>query len=431
MRILLINPPNCGRSIPEERYGIDSLRSILRSEPLALETLAGNLDGHEVAIVDLKAAPEALDEALASFAPELAGITAMTCEAQTALALARRVKSATGAIVAVGGVHASADPEFFNRPEVDYVAVGLGKASFRELADALAAGEPDRPVPGVGRTRSGGGLQFQARAFSSKDLVEEKPPRFDLTATYRDTYRLPSLGVTLGCVATAAGCPHRCAFCSIGPLTGGRYFPHAPETVVRDLKLLPPATLTRLVDANSFADPAAALALCRALRDAGLSRPFVADARADTVVRHPELFREWKAAGLKSVVIGFEEIRDEALADWSKGSKAAANAEAVEILHGLGIGIIGDFIASPEYGEADFDALLAYIVERKIDLPMVTVLTPLPGTPLFARMKDRIVIDDLDYYTMTNAVVPTRLPEETFYRRYSDLLRACHKKPSL
>jgi len=43
MRILLVNPPNCGKSIPEERYGIDSLKQIFRGEPLALETLAGNL----------------------------------------------------------------------------------------------------------------------------------------------------------------------------------------------------------------------------------------------------------------------------------------------------------------------------------------------------------------------------------------------------
>jgi len=37
MKILLINPPNCGKSIPEERYGIDSIRQIFRGEPLALQ----------------------------------------------------------------------------------------------------------------------------------------------------------------------------------------------------------------------------------------------------------------------------------------------------------------------------------------------------------------------------------------------------------
>jgi len=52
MNILLVNPPNCGRSIPEERYGIDSIKQIFRGEPLSIEALAGNLRDHEVHIVD-------------------------------------------------------------------------------------------------------------------------------------------------------------------------------------------------------------------------------------------------------------------------------------------------------------------------------------------------------------------------------------------
>src|SRR5690554_1183709 len=131
MKILLVNPPNCGRSIPEERYGIDSIKLILRGEPLALEVLAGNLDGHEVRLVDLKAQPEALSDALAEFRPHLVGLTGVTCEANTVLRLARQSRQAGVSLVAVGGIHASSDPEFFNRPEVDYVVVGLGKASFR------------------------------------------------------------------------------------------------------------------------------------------------------------------------------------------------------------------------------------------------------------------------------------------------------------
>ena len=71
MHILLINPPNCGRSIPEERYGIDVIKMIFRGEPLALETLAGNLPGHDIAIIDLKADPEGLSEDALDFKPDL------------------------------------------------------------------------------------------------------------------------------------------------------------------------------------------------------------------------------------------------------------------------------------------------------------------------------------------------------------------------
>ena len=33
---MLINPPNCGRSIPEEEYGITSLKQIFKGEPFNL-----------------------------------------------------------------------------------------------------------------------------------------------------------------------------------------------------------------------------------------------------------------------------------------------------------------------------------------------------------------------------------------------------------
>ena len=149
MRVLLVNPPNCGRSIPEERYGISSLRQIFRGEPLALEVLAGNLDGHAVEILDLKADPEGLPGTLDRFRPDVVGLTAVTCEANTGLRLAGEIKERCGAVVVVGGVHASNDPTYFNHAHVDYVVVGLGKASFAELVTALVTEkgvvrQPDR-----------------------------------------------------------------------------------------------------------------------------------------------------------------------------------------------------------------------------------------------------------------------------------------------
>jgi hopanoid C-3 methylase len=129
---------------------------------------------------------------------------------------------------------------------------------------------------------------------------------------------------------------------------------------------------------------------------------------------------------LRSVVIGFEEIDDGALGRMNKVNTAAVNREAVTILRELGITIVGDFILSPDYSEADFDALGRYLEENPVDLPMLTVLTPLPGTPLYREMRERIIIDDLDYYTLTNAVTPTRLAEQVFYERYAALLKAGH-----
>lgn len=431
MNILLINPPNCGRSIPEERYGIDSLRQIFRGEPLALEVLAGNLDSHELRIIDLKVEPSSLPGVLASFSPDIVGITGVTCEANTMVRIAREVKESCAAVVVAGGVHASCDPAFFNCQGIDYVVIGLGKASFAELAGAIERGEDASAIAGVARTNPGGELSLVPRRYGLLDLAEQKPPRYDLVAGYRDSYVLASLGIRLGFVASAFGCPFSCSFCCIAPITGGGYLTQSIDAVVRDIRLLPDLPVIRLVDANTFGNTGHARQLADAIVGAGIRKNFIADVRSDTVVRHPELMRVWKEAGLRSVVIGFEEIADTDLARMNKANSVAQNDEAIGILHDLGITIVGDFIISPGYDEDRFDALGRYLEERRIDLPILTVLTPLPGTPLHGAMQEQIVIHDLDYYTLTNAVVPTRLAEKRFYERYAGLVKASHARARL
>ncbi len=426
MNILLVNPPNSGKSIPEERYGIDSIKQILRGEPLALEVLAGNLEDFDVRIVDLKAAPGSLQETLVNFRPDIAGLTGVTCEANSVLALAKEIKESCGAITVVGGIHASNDPEFFNRKEVDYITVGLGKASFRELVMALADGNISPTISGVARTNPGKELVFAPRKFTTNDLVDKKPPAYELVRQYRPEYFLPRLQLDMGFVVTAFGCPFNCSFCCIGGLTGNRYLTHDIDSVIRDIRLLGDIPVIRLLDANTFGNIDHARQLCEAIRQSGISKQFFADVRSDTVVKHPELMREWKEAGLRAVIIGFEEINDEGLRRMNKANLVATNTEAISILHEIGITIIGDFIVSPDYSEDDFDKLGIYISENGVDLPMITVMTPLPGTRLHYEMADKIIIDDLDYYTLTNAVVPTLLDEKVFYEHYATLLKEGH-----
>ena len=421
MNILLINPPNSGKSIPEEQYGIDGIKMIFRGEPLALETLAGNLDGHDVSITDLKAAPESLWEDVERLRPDLVGITGVTCEANAVLSIARDLKAHSDPVVVVGGHHASCDPEFFNREGVDYVVAGLGKRSFRELVDALAANRPVDGIPGVAGTDPDGPLRLTPRTFTNADLVDDRPPRYDLVEQHRDKYVMSGVGGKIGFVATAFGCTHRCAFCAVPNTTGGRYLIHSVDAVMRDIELLGDIPLVRLTDANTFGDVRASEELGRRIIERGWEKKFVADVRSDTVVRHPELFSLWKTAGLATAVIGFEEISDERLAGYNKKTAAAVNVRAMEILQELGIRIIGDFIVSPDYTEKDFTALERFVAAHAIDLPLPSVLTPLPGTPLHDRMKDRITIHDLDYYTFLNAVVPTRMPEAEFYETYAGL----------
>ncbi len=428
MNILLINPPNCGRSIPEERYGIDSLKQIFRGEPLALEELAGNLLQHDVRIVDLKADPAGLDEILSHFIPDVVGITGVTCEANSVLQLASQIKQYGQPVVVVGGIHASNDPAFFNHQDVDYIVVGLGKKTFADLVFSLEAGdESDIMLPGLIRTNPGSEIPRPKHCNSVVDLVEDKPPAYNLVVQYRSHYILEKLAVNMGFVASAYGCPHRCSFCCIKGQTGAKYLTKSIDAVVRDIKLLGDIPVIRLVDANTFGDIERAKKLSRALIGSGLKKQYLADIRSDTVVHHPDMLLAWKQAGLRAVIIGFEGISDSSLSAMNKANRASINTEAIAILNDMGITIVGDFIISPDYDESDFEGLGNYLANNTIDLPMITVMTPLPGTDLYDQQKSQIINHNLDYCTLTNAITKTKLDEKKFYTLYAELLAASHR----
>lgn len=430
MKILFVNPPNCGRSIPEEEYGITSLKQIFKGEPFNLEVLAGPLIGHDVLIFDGKCETEkAFWKTLDDFSPDIVGFTSLTCETNTVVKYAAALRKKSKAMIVVGGNAATYHPESFNRAEFDFIVVGLGKKSFMQLVDRLAAGRSSEGIAGVAQIIPGERLSFTPRKFGKADVMEDIAPRYDLVAKYRSQYFLEQLGLTMGFVITAYGCTHACSFCTIPGMTGGKYLIHGADAVLRDIQLLGDIPFIRMVDANTFGHAKQAFDLCEKILKAGIRKKFFADVRADTIVKHPDLLKNWKEAGLYAVVVGFEDVADERLKTYNKKYKGSVISGAIDILHDLGIVIVGDFIASPQYSENDFDQLERFIISNKIEIPVLSILTPIPGTPLYDEMKPDILIEDLDYYTFTNAVTKTKMSEALFYKTYAGLVKRLHEKP--
>ena len=239
MNILLINPPDSGRSIPEEEYGVTSIKQIFKGEPFCLEVIAGALSGHDVMILDLKCEKEeSLWRTIADFRPRVIGFTAVTCEANTVLRYARKIREVGDAVTVVGGNHATCDPSYFNRQEIDYVVIGVGKKSFSELIRHIQKGDRGTAIPGIAKTSAGSSLSFLPRNYGADDLMDHCPPRYDLVERYREHYVLEKLGMRMGFVMTAYGCTHACSFCTIPGTTGGQYLLHSSDSVIRDIFLL-------------------------------------------------------------------------------------------------------------------------------------------------------------------------------------------------
>jgi len=65
--------------------------------------------------------------------------------------------------------------------------------------------------------------------------------------------------------------------------------------------------------------------------------------------------------------------------------------------------------------------------EKRISAPQFSILTPLPGTSLFARFRGQLITDNYDMFDFMHCVLPTRLALEDFYSEFCSLYRTAYQ----
>ena len=414
MKILLVQPP-----IPDP-----ALAFSYATEPLGLETIAASVPDHDVALVDLRFSKVSFRTIFEQERPALVATGGDTVNYYDVLTIIEEAKRLDPRVLTVvGGHHAAMRPEDFARPDVDAIVLGLGEQTFPALVEAWEAGRELTEIAGLALPR-GGDLHRTPPRPLPKDLDSSPSPRRDLVARYRQSYR--AFGHPIGLVNTSRGCPFHCKFCSIIHEMGSRYLTKSPERVIAELADVP-QDYVRFADGNTFGSPGRARRLAAALEGARLGKRFMIDARADTIVRHPELFEAWRRVGLRMVAVGLEAVRDGALAALGKDSSVKQNIEAVRILRGAGLEIIGQFMVDPDFEARDFDELAAFVQRHDIHYPSFTILTPFPGTEFATLRAERIITRDWRRYDCLHSVMLPRLGWDEFYRRYIGLYEACYR----
>lgn len=414
MKILLIQP--------EGQTGKIGFRLAALPEPLALELLATAAgDAHEIRILDMRLEGN-LAAVLQDFVPEMVAVTALTTEVYAAQNVLAEVKAFNKDIFTlVGGHHASLLPEDFFLSQVDAVSIGEGELSFPFLLEALGHGRELSTVPSLMYRRPDGSF-----AKSTADPGKVKMdclglPRRDLTAKYRSEYFFlfdkPDTSV-----ATGRGCPYRCNFCSVWTFYNGQTSQMTPQRVLQEIEAAGTDHIT-FVDDNFLMNNKREDAIADLVRSSGIRKRFSMECRTDSIVRHPELVTKWVDVGLYAVLLGLEGANDKALKNVNKNNTSSNNDEAIRILKDHGVIIWGAFLVDPQWEEDDFRCLRDYVNAKEITHTQFTVLTPLPGTDLFARMFPELLTYDYGCYDALHAVTATKLPREKFYQCFANLYR--------
>ncbi len=410
MKILLIEPAKAPRTIGGE--------DVFLYEPLALEYVAAGVSrDHDVTVLDQRLDKD-LPAALARSQPDVVGITSYTVHVNVVRSLFRQVKAWNPQVLTVvGGHHATVAPDDFASPDIDVIVMGEGVFPFQEIVARHERGEGLDGVPGVAFARNGG--LVKAAPLPVDELDAFPFPDRRVTAAYRAHYYSEWMK-PLASLRTSKGCPHRCKFCALWKLAGGRYLKRRPEKVVEELGGLD-EEFVFFSDDESLVDAARMKAMATLIREAGIRKRYFLYWRSDTISRNPGLLELWRDVGLERVFVGLEFFRDEDLEDIRKGSTVSDNETAVKVLKDLGIDLYASFIVRPEFTRSDFSAFRAYC--RALDLEFATfaMLTPLPGTDFYQQVREQMISHDYDFFDFMHTLLPTALPLKDFYEEFYQL----------
>lgn len=374
MKILLVLPAGEQVRVTREHPEVPK-RAMLRFSVLPLTVVAAlTPHEHEVRLCDENV--EALDFDTDA---DVVGVTLMTALAPRAYEIAREFR-ARGKIVIGGGYHPT-----------------LWPAEAAEYFDAIVAGDAEGAWPQVLRDIEAGRLRKTYREEPVAPVLETPVPRRELLAHTARHY------VTVNAVQTGRGCRHGCRYCSVAAFHQQRHRRRPLADVLGELRTLPRDFM--FVDDNLMADREYAVRLFRAM--APFRKRWVGQCSIE-IANDPELLRHARRAGCRGLFIGIETVSAENLAAMGKAfNDSARYRERIATIRRAGIGVVAGMIVGLDQDDAGvFERTLRFLKSAGIDALQLNILTPLPGTPLFAEMEraGRATDRDWSHYDFRHVV---------------------------
>jgi radical SAM superfamily enzyme YgiQ (UPF0313 family) len=327
-----------------------------RMEPLMFAVLAGlTPPGVGVTLHDDRFEDIPYDEPT-----DLVAITVETYTARRAYEIASEYRRRNVPVV-VGGCHPTLVPE---------------EALLH--SDAVVIGEAE----GVWETvlRDAARKNLQRKYLGGRPSLSGLEPRTDI---FRGKRYLPVSLVFFG-----RGCRHACRFCAVGSVYRRQVNCRPVGDVIREIENRGCRTIF-FVDDNIASDVSSAKELFRAL--IGLRVRWVGQISIDLAGDY-ELVELMAESGCKGVLVGFESLIEENLAQMGKYCNLNVNGyeRYLRRLNERGIMLWGSFLLGCDADNAEaIEAAARFAEAHKLALAAFNPLTPYPGTPLYDELSSK------------------------------------------
>lgn len=337
---------------------------------------------------------------------DVVGVTGMIVQRERMREILVRLRGGR-AVVAVGGPYASVAEEAFEGL-CDAIFVGEAEETWPRFLESLARGEP---------------IQARYAQAAKTDMATVPAPRYDLIRSRH--YMMASLQFS-------RGCPFLCEFCDIITIFGRRPRLKSPAQMLAEFDAVRAAGFRScfLVDDNFIGNKAKAKELLRALagwqRRHGFPLTLVTEASIN-LADDDELLQLMVEANFRQVFIGIESPRKEALLDMHKLQNVRGDSLANKIARIMDSGLVvqaGFIVGLDSDTEAVFEEQFDFIQASGIAQALVSILSPIPTTPLFDRLQKE---GRLDFSDPDVAFHPVGMSREALKSGYDRLMRRLYE----
>ena len=365
--------------------------------PLSLLTLAGLIPREKYRLV---VRDEHVEDVLAEENVDLVVMTVYISSAQRAYQISQHFR-AQGARVFLGGIHPTTRPEEAIR-YADSVCVGPGESVFPRMLE-----------------------DFENDCLKKYYLGDKTTDLSKLPIARRGLMN-PNKYLIPNTIVASRGCPYSCDFCYKESFWGENYYKFRPLNDIRRELDTFNHKFVFFLDDNLMGNRKEARRLFALLKEYN----FIWQAAASLDAAYtPGFLAEAYESGCRSLFVGFESITTANMVKSNKPQNQRYDYEdAIARFHDAGIMINGSFVYGLDYDDPDvFARTVAFAIKNKIETATFHILTPFPGTKLFARLEKegRLLHRDWKKYDTRHAVfrprlMTTRELEEGYWRSYGD-----------
>jgi len=338
--------------------------------------------------------------------PELIGISVLTNEyGASGLAAARIAKEVDASIKTVmGGVYATSDYDnIISYPHVDYVIIGEGEYTLKELCDHLFD-NGEFPKAGIlykEKDKNEGAVKIinTGRREFIQDLDALPIPSYHKVdfLRYANSVQRDSVdrarAYPYAHVFTSRGCPFRCCFCAAGGISGRKIRYRSAEHMLAEIEFLMKQYGIKsfiIDDDNILTDKERARSFFKLLIDKNLGLKWNAVSVA-VFKLNEEMLELMKKSGCQYVNIAIESGVPRVLRDIIHKPVDLEHAKRmVKKMKELSIDVAANYIIGfPGEKWIEIRQTIRFAEELDADYSKIFIATPLPNTELYEIVKTK------------------------------------------